>query len=337
MAEDYYKTLGVERDASFDEIKKAYRKLALKYHPDQNKDSQKESEAKFKEVSEAYSVLSDPKKKETFDKYGTADANARNGWQSGFSDFPDLDDVFSGFFGRSRRGSNVNVQMQVTLEEVASGVEKQITFPKTKICASCSGLGGSGPPCKHCGGYGKIKQQMGIFSNVSTCTMCRGSGFSVTKKCSKCSGHGKSTEHQVLSVAIPRGVEHGQGIRIKGQGNLDNTSLPPGDLVIHILVKSHKTFARSKNNLMCNIPLAFADACLGARIEVPTISGKNVKLTIPAGTQPGKKFRLKGKGLASTRGAVGDQYIQVEVKVPTNLSKKEKELLKEFAKSRKKK
>jgi molecular chaperone DnaJ len=354
---DYYEILGVSRDATQEEIKKAYRKLARKYHPDVNQDDP-EAEEKFKEVKEAYDILSDEQKRAQYDQFGHA-AFENGGFQSGpqgfggfgdFGGFGGFDDIFDMFFGRGfggggrrrnqpRQGPDLRYDLEITLEEAATGVEKDLEVMRTEICPDCNGSGaepGTHPTtCNVCGGTGEIRQVrqsvLGQMVNITTCHACGGSGQIVTTPCSKCKGRGKIRRTRKIHVSIPAGVDTGTRLRIDGEGEAGSHGGPPGDLYVYISVKPHPYFIRQGVDILYEVPLTITQAALGVEIEVPTLHGK-AKLTIPAGTQPGTKFRLRGKGIPHLRrSGRGDQLVQVAVKIPTRLTAKQRKLLEEFA------
>ena len=339
---DYYEILGVPRDATQEQIKKAYRELALKYHPDRNP-GDKEAEERFKEINEAYQVLSDPEKRAQYDRYGD-----RAPFHFDFEDigFPTIDDIFSGlfeeFFGRRtrrrgpqrRRGADIRYDLQITLEEAAFGCEKVITIEKHQPCSRCGGSGlkpGTHPmTCPDCRGTGTIRYQQGFFSISRTCPRCAGTGRIITNPCPSCRGSGLERIKKELKVKIPPGVETGSVLRLRGEGEPGEFGGPPGDVNVIIYVEEHPIFQRQGTELICEVPITFTTAALGGEIEVPTLEG-TARLKIPPGTQTGKVFRLKGKGMPNLDGYRGDLHIQVFVEVPTKLSHKEKELIKKLA------
>lgn len=358
---DYYKLLNVSRDATAEEIKKAYRKMAVKYHPDKNP-GDKAAEEKFKEVSEAYEVLKDPKKRESYDRFGHAafqQGRAPGGAGGGFHDpFDIFREVFSGrgggdegsnifddFFGggrsssghttASKHGSDLRYDIEITLEEAASGIEKEIQYRHYVPCDHChaSGAepGSKKVTCSTCRGNGQVISSRGFFSVRQTCPTCHGSGVMIEKPCSKCAGEGRFQETTKLKVKIPHGVDTGSKLRSSRAGEAGFQGGTPGDLYIVIHVKKHEIFERDDENLFCTIPIKFTLAALGGHIDVPTLSGK-VSLKIPAGTQSGTSFRLKGHGMPSLRGAYkGDQFVQVEVEVPQKLTNEQRAALEAFA------
>lgn len=355
MAEqDLYELLGVERGADADTIKKAYRKLALKYHPDQNKDNP-EAEAKFKEISHAYDILKDPQKKQMYDQFGErafqqgggAGAGGPGGF-GGFGGAGGFGDIFEEMFGdfmggggagRSRtsamRGADVQFSMDITLEDAFSGKEANIRVPTVEGCDSCNGSGaadGSGTEtCGTCGGHGRVRAQQGFFTIERACPTCHGQGQIIRNPCKKCNGEGRLKGSKKLKVNIPAGIDDGRRIRIGGEGEAGVRGGPAGDLYILIGIKKHAFFRREDSNLHCRVPIAFTTAALGGEIDVPTIDGKSANVKIPAGTQSNQQFRLKGKGMPVLKsGAKGDMFVEISVETPVNLSKKQIQLLKQF-------
>ncbi|TDT70507.1 molecular chaperone DnaJ [Hypnocyclicus thermotrophus] len=352
---DYYEVLGVSKTASDAEIKKAYRKLAMKYHPDKftnaNEKEKKEAEKNFKEINDAYQILSDKEKRAKYDQFGHAAFDGMGGAGSGFGGFSDfggfedLGDIFSSFFGggfgggssrsRVRPGNDLRYNLELTLEEVAFGVEKEITYRRTGTCHTCNGTGAKPgtkiKTCTKCNGTGKIRERQqtmfGIFENVAECDMCHGKGEIPEEKCPTCNGTGVEREKVTKKVKIPAGIEENQRLRLNGMGDASTTGGPNGDLYIYISVKPHDIFERIDDNVICEVPISFATASLGGEIEVPTLEG-TVKIKIPAGTQNGKVFKLKGKGINNSRGfGRGDQLVKILVEVPTNLTREQKELI----------
>jgi molecular chaperone DnaJ len=341
---DYYEVLGVARNASEAEIKKAYRKLAMKYHPDRNSES--DSAAKFQEISEAYEVLADEQKRAAYDQFGHAGVEgqaAGNGGFGGFSGFGAFEDIFGDIFGggnarnrqsRSQRGADLRYNIELTLEEAVHGINKTIRIPTLVACKTCGGNGakkGSKPQtCKQCDGHGQIRLQQGFFTVQQTCPICHGEGTLITDPCNDCHGQGRIQEYKTLSVKIPAGVDTGDRIRLAGEGEAGAQGGPAGDLYVQVNVKDHAIFAREGNDLHCEVPISFIMAALGGEVEVPTLDGR-VKIKIPAETQSGKLFRLRGKGVKSVRGgSAGDLMCQIMVETPVNLTAKQKELLKQL-------
>lgn len=346
---DYYEVLGVSKSASKDEIKKAYRKLSKKYHPDINKEP--DAADKFKEIAEAYEVLSDDQKKAHYDQFGHTDPNQGFGggadFGGGFGGFEDIFNTFFGGGGGSRRrdpnaprqGADLQYTMTISFEEAAFGKETDIEIPREETCETCSGSGakpGTKPEtCKHCNGSGQLNVEQntpfGRIVNRRTCHYCNGTGKEIKHKCSTCGGSGKVKKRKKIHVKIPAGIDDGQQLRISGQGEGGINGGPSGDLYIVFHVREHEFFERDGDDVYCEMPITFVQASLGDDIEVPTLHGK-VKLKVPAGTQTGTKFRLKGKGIPNVRGyGVGDQHILVRIITPTKLTDKQKQLLRDFA------
>ena len=347
---DYYEVLGVNKSANKDEIKKSYRKLALKYHPDKNK-GDKSAEEKFKEASEAYHVLSDDKRKANYDQFGHAAFQGAGG-QGGFgnydfsSSFTDIfEDVFGdlgdfGFGGgrtrrRSTRGNDLRYDISIKLNDAFTGSEKKISYTTYKKCKNCSGSGakpGTKPStCGYCSGQGKIRSNQGFFTIQQTCPQCNGDGEKITNPCNTCNGAGKMQSNETVSVKIPKGVDDGTRIRLAGKGEAGSKGAANGDLYLFISVDSHNIFKRAEENLYYELPISIADAALGTTVEVPSIDGGKTKIKIPSGTQSGKQLRLKGKGMPILRRNIsGDLYIRIITEVPTSLTKRQKELLSEF-------
>ena len=345
---DYYEVLGVEKGATGAEIKKAFRRIAMKFHPDRNSDD-KNSDEKFKEAQEAYEVLGDEEKKSAYDRFGHAgvDGNSGGGGSgsggAGFSDvFGDVfGDIFGGGGGRGRagpaRGSDLRYDLKLDLEDAVKGKTVQIDVPTMSHCDPCDGSGarkGSSPvTCTTCGGAGQVRMSQGFFSVQQACPQCRGRGQMISDPCGDCHGQGVVEEHKTLSVKIPAGVDTGDRIRLAGKGEAGPQGGPAGDLYVQMHVRDHSIFVREDANLHCEVPISFAQAALGGEIEVPTLSGK-VKLKIPAETQSSKLFRLRGKGVAPVRGgAIGDLLCRVVLETPVNLSAEQRSLLEAFDKS----
>lgn len=350
---DYYKTLGVDKNADAAEIKKAYRKMAMKYHPDQNKDN-KEAESKFKEINAAYDILKDEQKRAAYDQFGKSafdgsrgGAGGGNPFGGGFQggNFSDIfEDMFGDFMGggagSQRRGSNgamrgndMQYAMDITLEDAYNGVEKTITVPINDTCESCEGKGaekGSGAEtCSTCKGAGRVRAQQGFFTIERACSTCGGQGSVIKNPCKKCSGAGRVRREKTLKVNIPKGIEGGRRIRLSGEGEAGVRGGPSGDLYILVGIKSHRFFKRDGANLHCRVPIAMTTAALGGEIEVPTIAGKRTEVKIPGGTQTGQQFRLKGQGMSVLNSSTkGDMYIEIFVETPINLNNKQKDLFK---------
>jgi len=354
MKKDYYEILGVAKDAALADIKKKYRSLALKYHPDRVPEVEKKAaEEKFKEISEAYGVLSDPKKRQTYDQYGhagidqnfTAEDIFRGAdFSSVFGD-TDLGDIFSQFFGqdifggrrsRSRgaqRGHDIQYEIDVTLEEAFRGVKKNIRVPREDLCKSCNGTGAKDDSklktCHTCSGSGYVTTSAGFFRMQQTCPDCRGSGRIITEFCPECHGRGAVRVTRNIEVKVPAGVDNSSRLRISGEGEIGKGGA--GDLYLYIHVLAHNTFQREGDNIYMQLPVSFVKAALGGEVSVPILNG-HVSMKIPAGTQSGKVFRLRGKGMQNLHGGVGDQYVNVMLQVPGKLSVEQKRLLEEYAK-----
>ena len=342
---DYYELLGVNRSAGEDEIKKAYRKLALQHHPDRNP-GDKQAEEKFKEVSEAYSVLSDAQKRSQYDQFGHAAFGESGPFSGGFDFSGGFEDVFGDIFGeffggggsrrRGRgRGEDLRYNLTLKFEEAAFGVEKKIKIPRHGPCETCRGTGakaGTAPQtCPTCHGRGQVSFQQGFFSVSRTCSQCHGQGTIVKEPCATCGGAGRVRTMHTLSVKIPAGVDTGSRLKLRGEGETGPLGGVPGDLYVVIQTESHPIFVRDNLDIICDVPISFVQAALGAEIDVPTLDGK-VKMKIPSGTQSGKVFRMKGKGIKDVQGLQqGDQHVRVIVETPTRLTAKQKELLKDFA------
>lgn len=342
---DFYEVLGVEKGASAGDMKKAYRRMAMKYHPDRN-EGDASSEEKFKEVKEAYEILSDESKREAYDRFGHAgvDQSAGGGFGGGGADFGDIfGDVFGDIFGggrgggggrRSSRGSDLRYTLELELEEAVRGTEVQISVPSLSPCEPCGGSGakkGSSPTtCTGCGGAGQVRMQQGFFSVQQTCPRCRGAGQMIKDPCRTCNGQGRVEKNKKLSVKIPAGVDTGDRIRLAGEGEAGAQGDPSGDLYVQVAVKEHKVFQREGKHLYCDVPISFVDVALGGDVEVPTLDGR-VKLRIPEETQTGKLFRIRGKGVAPVRGgSTGDLLCKVNVETPVKLTKEQKTLLQSF-------
>ena len=339
---DYYEVLGVSKSAEKAELKKAYRKLAMKYHPDRNPDDA-DAEAKFKEASEAFEVLADPQKRQAYDQFGHDGVKGAGQAGPGFGGFGDIfGDVFSDIFGgggggRAARGSDLRYDLPLDLEDAFTGVETSIEIPTWDECDVCDGSGakkGTKPKtCPTCHGQGQVRMQQGFFSIQQTCPTCRGSGEVIADPCDACGGKGRTQGSKTLSVKIPAGVDTGDRIRLTGEGEAGERGAPPGDLYVQVNIRPHDVFEREGGNLHCHVPISFVSAALGGDIEVPTLGGR-ASVKIPEGTQSGKRFRLRGKGMPSVRGgATGDLLCTVGVETPVKLSARQKELLAEFGDS----
>ena len=338
---DYYEVLGVERGASDDSLKKSYRRLAMKYHPDRNPDDA-EAEERFKEAKEAYEVLTDPEKRTAYDQFGhdglRAEGFGPGGFSGGFRDI--FDDVFGDIFGsrggtaRAYRGADLRYPLELDLERAVAGDTVTIQVPTVVDCTSCSGSGarpGTHPvTCETCGGNGQVRMQQGFFSLQQTCPHCQGRGTVIADPCGTCRGAGKVRDRKTLSVKIPPGVDSGDRIRLTGEGESGSRAGAPGDLYVEIAVRDHPIFDRVGNDLSCEVPISFATATLGGEVQVPTLDGA-VKLRVPEGTQTGGQFRLRGKGVKSVRSTtVGDLLCRVVVETPVRLTPRQRELLGEF-------
>ncbi len=354
---DYYEILGISRDASPEDIKKAYRRLAVKYHPDRNPDNSKEAEDKFKEVSEAYKILSSPEKRQIYNQYGQAGLEAEMGsgaeWRGGFDPVKFFEevfgrgdvfggDIFGDFLGRRARtqgrggepGADLHYRLRISFEEAVFGVQKSIEVSTYEPCSTCKGSGvepGHHPEtCPSCKGSGHIETRQGFFSFSRTCTQCRGRGRIIRNPCRKCRGRGRIKKNKKIKVTIPAGVDNGSRLRLRGEGEAGLEGGPPGDLFITLKVKPHTLFTREGDNILLEVPISFALAAMGGGISIPTLDGK-VRLKIPSGTQTGKIFRLRGKGVPHLNSfQKGDQLIKVSVETPVNLSSEQRQLLKRF-------
>ncbi len=339
---DYYKILGVEREATGEEIKRAFRKLAHEHHPDK-RGGLKEAEEKFKAINEAYETLRDPEKRARYDRFGFAGVGAGGFSEAGFgTDFHDFfNGVFTDIFGGSRRprparGEDLRYDLTISFEEAAFGAEKKIKVPRTIECSGCGGSGakaGTSPVvCTTCNGAGQVRYQQGFFSISRTCSACSGAGTVIKDLCQDCTGTGKTKHTSSISVNIPGGVDTGSRLRLSGEGEYGARGGPPGDLYIILDVKPHSIFKRRDTDIICEVPISFAQAALGSSVEVPSLGGP-VKVKIPAGTQTGKVFRLRHKGIASlSTGRRGDELVVVKIETPRKLTRAQKELLEEFSK-----
>lgn len=355
---DYYEVLGVSRDASSDEIKKAYRRLARQYHPDVNPDD-KDAEEKFKEVKDAFDVLSDSNRRAQYDRFGHAaeEGFGANGFgggyggfgqggAAGFGGFEDIFDTFFGGGGRGRRpngpmrGADLRYDMEISLEDAAFGLETTILIPRSESCETCNGSGakpGTSPEtCTYCNGTGQQQvvrnTALGRFVSVKTCDACHGEGTFIKERCPDCQGSGRKQRERKIEVKIPAGVDTGSRLRVSGEGEAGSRGGPPGDLYVVLHVKQHELFRREGDDIVVEMPVSFTQAALGTELEVPTLDGK-ARIKVPEGTQPGTMFRLRGKGIPHLRGyGRGDQHVRVKVEIPKKLSGKQKELLREYAK-----
>jgi molecular chaperone DnaJ len=349
---DYYDSLGVNRDASDEDIKKAYRKLAMKHHPDRNPDS-KDAEEKFKEIKEAYEILSEPEKRRAYDAYGHAGVNPQMGGgpgQEGFGGFAEaFGDIFGEIFGGQRggrggnqvyRGADLRYNMEITLEQAARGTETKIRIPTLDECSTCHGSGakpGTKPKvCDTCGGQGQVRLQQGFFSIQQTCPKCHGTGKTISDPCGTCHGAGRTKGHKTLSVKIPAGVDDGDRVRLSGEGESGVNGGPPGDLYVVVQLKAHSVFQREGADLHCEMPISFTVAALGGEIKIPTLEGE-AQIKIPPETQSGQVFRLRGKGIRPVRQtSAGDLMCHVVVETPVRLTDRQKELLRELEEINKK-
>jgi molecular chaperone DnaJ len=352
---DYYQVLGVPRDASADQIKSAYRKAALKWHPDRNPDKKPEAEENFRQATEAYSVLSDPQKRSAYDRFGHAGLGNR-GFETGGFDatiFEEFQDILGDLFGfdqafggggrrgrgsRGQRGADLRYDMALSFEEAATGVSTKIRITRHENCETCHGTGakpGSGmAACRTCGGRGQMSYQQGFFSITRTCPTCQGAGQMIREACAACRGQGRIERERTLEVGIPAGVDSGTRLRMAGQGQPGVNGGPPGDLYVFLEVKEHPLFERRGADLYCTIPVSFPQASMGAKIKAPTLQGE-IELDIPEGTQSGQIFRQKGKGLPDPHGGRGDLYICIKVVVPSKVSREQRRLLEQLGQSMK--
>jgi len=347
---DYYEILGVAKDVNDEDLKKAYRRLAMKFHPDRNPDN-KEAEEKFKEGNEAYEMLSNPDKRAAYDRHGHAGvdpsmgAGGFGGGQRGGGNYSDIFEAFGDIFGggqrgggggasRQRGGADLQYALELTLEEAVKGVKKQVRFTTAAACEVCDGSGSkkgsSMTTCRTCGGAGQVRMQQGFFTVQQTCPTCRGRGQMIKDPCGSCNGEGRTNKQKTLEVTIPAGVDTGDKVRLAGEGEAGANGAPAGNLFVQVVVKDHAIFKRDGGDLYCEVPISFPDAALGCELEVPTLEGK-VKLKIPEGSQTGKVFRLRGKGVKPVRAYdVGDMLCRVIVETPVQLNSKQKELLRDF-------
>ncbi|MDH3635859.1 MAG: molecular chaperone DnaJ [Gammaproteobacteria bacterium] len=340
---DYYEVLEVSKNASDAEIKKAFRRLAMKYHPDRNPDDET-AEQNFKEAKEAFDVLSNPNKRAAYDQFGHAgvDQSVGGGGFSGGGFGDAFSDIFGDIFGgggrsRVRKGADLQYNLELSLEDAVSGTTVKIRVPTLKHCTTCSGSGakpGTSPEtCNTCGGHGQVRMQQGFFSVQQTCPNCRGKGTTISDPCNTCHGAGRVKEHKSLSVEVPAGVDNGDRIRLSGEGEAGEAGAPTGDLFVQIHVKPHPIFERDNADLYCEVPISFVTAALGGELEVPSLAGR-LNLKIPAGTQTHKLFRMRGKGVKPVRGGpVGDLICRIVVETPVKLNAEQKELLQQFAES----
>lgn len=345
---DYYEVLGLTRNAPPDEIKRAYRKCALKFHPDRNRNDA-DAEKKFKEAAEAYEVLSDAQKRDRYDRFGhqgVSSAGVHDFSHMGVEDiFSMFNDIFGGAFGGQRggrrRGADLQAEVSITLNEAAVGAEKELSFKRLDLCESCNGSGAAPGSqrvsCPTCGGYGQVEQAGGfgaLFGRVvTTCPNCRGEGKLATHPCGKCRGGGRHPKKRVVSVRIPAGIHDGMAVRVRGEGEPGEAGAAPGDLHCYVRVQAHDFLERHENDLVCHMPVSFTQAALGATVEAPTLTGR-AELKVPPGTQHGQIFRLRGLGMPDLRsGRTGDELVQVLVEIPKKLSARQEELLREFAES----
>ena len=353
VSRDYYEILGVGRDASADDIKKAYRQAALNHHPDRNPEDKTGAERKFKEASKAYQVLSDPDKRAQYDRYGEAAFEGPGAGAGGF-DFSSafqsgafeevLGDLFGDFFGggrrsrnRAARGDDLRYDLEISFEDAARGCEKHISIPRTVSCETCAGSGAkpgtSAETCSGCGGAGQVRFQQGLFQIAKTCGQCNGQGTIIKDACRSCGGAGATQRTQALNVKIPGGVDAGSRLKLRGEGEAGRNGGPSGDLYVMISVREHPLFVRDGDHVLCEVPISFSQAALGAEIEVPTLEGK-MKMKVAAGTQSGAVLKLKGKGAPNLRGSGrGDELVRLVVETPRKLTARQRELLEEFART----
>jgi molecular chaperone DnaJ len=349
---DYYEVLGVSRGAGEQEIKSAYRRMALQHHPDRNPNDKETAEERFKELTEAYSILADPQKRAAYDHYGHAAFNGTRGWSPDFSStiFSDFEDILGDFFGfgdifgggrprraRPQRGADLRYDLEISFEEAATGLDTKIKIPRWENCPGCNGSGakqGSSPvTCSACGGRGQIRQTQGFFSIARTCPQCAGAGRVIRDPCPSCRGEGRVRQEKILSIKIPAGVDDGTRLRVGGEGEAGLLSGPPGDLYVALRVREHPFFHRHGSDLYCTVPVSVAQAPLGAHIKVPTLKGEEA-LRIPEGTQSESVFRLRGKGFPSLNGrGHGDLFVKVHVTIPQRLSREQRRLFESLAES----
>lgn len=348
---DYYEVIGVQKSSSADEIKKAYRKLAMKYHPDRNP-GDKEAEEKFKEAAEAYAVLSDAQKRAQYDQFGHSlggrGFQGFEGFEDNFRNFGDIfGDLFEDFFGmggghggsRARRGADLEMGLEITLEDVLNGKEMEVSVPRREVCGECEGSraekGSKRTPCEQCGGAGEIRVSQGFFTMRRTCNICHGEGERIEKLCKTCKGQGRVRKTRKLKLNIPRGIDRGSRLKVVGEGEAGEQGGPRGDLYVRIDVKAHDIFERQEDDLYCEVLVPYTIAALGGEVEVPTLEGQH-KLKIATGTQAGKVLKIKNQGVPSLRNPElrGTQFVRVDIEVPTKLKEEERKLLAELAKLR---
>ena len=329
---DYYQILGVNKNASGDEVKKAYRKKAMEHHPDRNRDDAK-AETLFKEAAEAYETLSDPKKRQMYDQFGHDGPRMSSGPSQGFDPFEMFNSFFGGGSRKRNRGRDIQVQIGISLEEVFKGGKKKFGYRRKDICKDCKGEGGEGESCSYCAGYGQVRQSHGMAQLISVCPKCQGTGMQIKVKCKKCKGAGQQDQQHDVTVTIPKGIQNGAKLRLKGEANLDDINLPRGDLICHVAIQPHPLFTLHGVDLACETTISFAQACLGCSVDVPTIEGSKAKLKIPSGTQFGQSLRMNGKGLPHFKKKTrGNQYVVVKIDIPKVLNEKQTKLLKQFEK-----